>query len=195
MVLEASREGAVIYRASARIIVKELIIKLKKENDKFSIIESCVDKYYDSGVWALYNENDLLEVAQTSCVAEEVLSDVNLIITGFDKIQKRKRSYKARRLFCFNTEFHVSIYDKNRTEAKYRHLSEQSEELEIYYLSESRGCDRSQREEIEYKYAIDHKAEYWNAFGKQRKLAREYYETKRGLQLRLIEILKKVIAS
>lgn len=38
------------------------------------------------------------------------------------------------------------------------------------------------REDIELEIAVDNKALYWNAYGKQRKLAKEYYKNKYALK-------------
>lgn len=38
--------------------------------------------------------------------------------------------------------------------------------------------DKDIREEIEMEIAIDNEALFWNAFGRQRKLAKAYYQQK-----------------
>ena len=42
--------------------------------------------------------------------------------------------------------------------------------------------DKKMREDIELEIAVDNKALYWNAYGKQRKLAKEYYKNKYALK-------------
>ena len=42
--------------------------------------------------------------------------------------------------------------------------------------------DKTVREKVELEIAIDNKALYWNAFGIQRKLAKDYYKNKYELK-------------
>ena len=87
------------------------------------------------------------------------------------------------RLFDFNKKFDILSNDRNRTTAKYRNIVENSEKILVYLIVEERAIskDKVLREEIELEIAIDNKALYWNAFGRQRRLAKEYYDKKMRL--------------
>ena len=67
--------------------------------------------------------------------------------------------------------------DKNRTAAKYRNISEESKRIVVYVILEKDATDnnKTNRENIEMKIAVNNHALYWNAFGNQRILAREFY--------------------
>ncbi len=54
----------------------------------------------------------------------------------------------------------------------------------VYLIIEDRATseDKKMREDIELEIAIDNKALYWNAFGIQRKLVKDYYKNKYGLK-------------
>ena len=49
-----------------------------------------------------------------------------------------------------------------------------------YYLSALR-VEKNIREEIELEIAIDNQALYWNAYGSQRKLAKNYYKQRKQI--------------
>ncbi|MDE6850980.1 MAG: hypothetical protein K2J67_00620, partial [Lachnospiraceae bacterium] len=130
------------------------------------------------GVWVMYNENDrLLEVAQTSNIFGELAYDLSWIMKKYPKEVDRTKRYAARRLLDFNKKFDVLRCDKNRTTAKYRNIAEESERIFVYVVLEEEAVsdDRFEREKIELKIAIDNQAAYWNAYGKQRKMAKAYY--------------------
>lgn len=50
----------------------------------------------------------------------------------------------------------------------------------MYLIIEERAISKKKtiREEIELEIAIDEQALYWNAYGSQRKLAKNYYKQK-----------------
>ena len=94
------------------------------------------------------------------------------------------KRYTARRLFEFNQKFDVLSCDKNRTTAKYRTIAQNAESILVYLIVENRATsrDKTVREKVELEIAIDNKALYWNAFGIQRKLAKDYYKNKYELK-------------
>ena len=77
----------------------------------------------------------------------------------------------------FNKRFDVLMCDKNRTTAKYRNIAEESEKIIVYVILEEQAIniEKNIREEIELRIAINNNALYWNAYGKQRRMAKEYY--------------------
>ena len=58
------------------------------------------------------------------------------------------------------------------------------ESILVYLIVENRATsrDKTVREKVELEIAIDNKALYWNAFGIQRKLAKDYYKNKYELK-------------
>ena len=71
-----------------------------------------------------------------------------------------------------------------RTTAKYRTIAQNAESILVYLIVENRATsrDKTVREKVELEIAIDNKALYWNAFGIQRKLAKDYYKNKYELK-------------
>lgn len=65
----------------------------------------------------------------------------------------------------------------NRTTAKYRNIAEESERIVVYVILEDEAVssDRLVREKLELEIAVNEQALYWNAYGKQRRKAREYF--------------------
>lgn len=156
------------------------LLQLQKYNGKYNIIVNNISEYKgECGVWAMYGDNNqLLEVAQTSDIFAELDYDLSYLTLDYSsKELKRDKLYTARRLFDFNKKFDVLKCDKNRTTAKYRDIAESTESIVVYLITEERAKseDKAVREEIELEIAIDNRALYWNAFGNQHKLAREYY--------------------
>lgn len=161
---------------------KVQLLELQKNCGKYEIISNSISAYKGiCGVWVMYNNNDqLLEVAQTSDIFKELNYDLSCLMKDYaneSNVENTHHPYTARRLFDFNKKFDVLPYDKNRTTAKYRDIKENSEKILVYFIDEERAKskDKIVREEIEMEIAIDNKALYWNAFGRQRRLAKEYY--------------------
>lgn len=161
---------------------KEKLLELRKCHGNYEIICNNTILYKGiCGVWVMYdNNNQLLEVAQTADIFDELDYDLSWILKDYSNEVNPKKRYVARRLFGFNQRFNVLSCDKNRTTAKYRTIAENSETIVVYMIMEDRatGKDRATREEIELEIAIDNKALYWNAYGKQRRLAKIYYNQK-----------------
>lgn len=161
-------------------IKKEKVFELSKENGKWKVIFSQIKKYKNTfGVWVMVNEaEDVLEVGQSSDIGEELNDDLSYLLNCYCDRKERIKPYTARRLFEFNERFVVSEYDKNRTTAKYRIIAEKNEIITVYRVMEDMALsdDRNEREYIEMVIAVDNTAKYWNAYGRQRHLAKEYYE-------------------
>lgn len=156
------------------------LLQLQKSGGKYEIIVNNISSYKGKcGVWVMYGDNNqLLEVAQTSDIFEELNYDLHYLTIDYSsKELNRNKRYTARRLFDFNKKFDVLECDENRTIAKYRDIAESTESIVVYLIAEERATskDKALREEIELEIAVDNQALYWNAFGKQRKSARDYY--------------------
>lgn len=164
---------------------KVQLLELQKFCGKFEIISNSLSAYKGiCGVWVMYDNNDqLLEVGQTSDIFKELDYDLSWLMKDYSNEPNMKKSYTARRLFDFNKKFNILLNDRSRTTAKYRNIAENSEKILVYLVVEEQAIskDKAIREEIELKIAIDNKALYWNAFGRQRRLAREYYNEKMQL--------------
>lgn len=161
---------------------KVQLLELQKYCGKYQIISNNLSTYKGiCGVWVMYdNNNQLIEVAQTSNIFKELDYDLSWLMKDYSNesnVGKKHPPYTARRLFDFNKKFDVLPNDRNRTTAKYRDIAENSEKILVYLIDEERAKskDKTMREEIEMEIAIDNKALYWNAFGRQRRLAKEYY--------------------
>ena len=158
------------------------ILELQKCCGQYKIIVNNTLSYKDKcGVWVMYdNHNRLLEVAQTSNVFEELEYDLSLLMKDYSSESNLTKRYTARRLFDFSLRFDVHECDRNRTTAKYRNIAENSENIVVYLIDEERALNEEKaiREEIEFEIAIDNQALYWNAFGSQRRLAKNYYSQK-----------------
>ena len=157
---------------------KKKVLELVKCKEKFTIQYCEIDKYKKPGVWVMYDEKEqLLEVAQTRNVYNELIRNMALIMKDYPEDIDRKKRYTAQTLFPFNKKFDVLMCDKNRTEAKYRNISEESKRIVVYVILEKDATDnnKTNRENIEMKIAVNNHALYWNAFGNQRILAREFY--------------------
>ena len=65
-----------------------------------------------------------------------------------------------------------------------RKIDQNAESILVYLIVENRATsrDKTVREKVELEIAIDNKALYWNAFGIQRKLAKDYYKNKYELK-------------
>lgn len=154
------------------------VLELVKDKNKFTIQYCEIDKYKKPGVWVMYDEKgQLLEVAQTRNVYNELSRNKLLIMKDYPEDIDRTKRYTAQTLFPFNKKFDVLMCDKNRTEAKYRNISEESKKIVVYVILEKDATDNDQtnRENIEMKIAVSNNALYWNAFGNQRILAREFF--------------------
>ena len=159
---------------------KVQLLELQKYCGKYKIISNSLSAYKGiCGVWVMYdNNNQLIEVAQTSNIFKELDYDLSWLMKDYSNesnVGKKHPPYTARRLFDFNKKFDVLPNDRNRTTAKYRDIAENSEKILVYLIDEERvkSKDKTMRKEIEI--AIDNKVLYWNAFGRQRRLAKEYY--------------------
>lgn len=160
----------------------ELVCLIKDDSGIFKFKVNNIQNHMGkSGVWAMFgrlNPNDeyiCLEVGQSSDIYEELNYDITYLIKDYSNIYIEKR-YTARRLFKeFNTTFDVCACDLNRTNAKYRIIATAISDIKIMLISEQK--DKNVREEIELKFAVENKARFWNAWGKQRRMAREYYKT------------------
>ncbi|SEW00406.1 hypothetical protein [[Clostridium] fimetarium] len=155
---------------------------IKDKCGLFSIIENNIEQYKkQSGIWTMWGKDNFntdicLEVAQTRDIFKELQYDLSYLTKVYIKENTRKR-YSARRLFEFNQKFSVCECDSNRTCAKYRDIASSYFEVCVYLICNSNET-REKRESMELKYAIDNKALYWNAWGKQRKDAKMYYSKK-----------------
>ena len=157
---------------------KKKVLELVKSKGKFTIQFCEIEKYKKPGVWVMYDEKEqLLEVAQTRNVSNELSRNMSLIMRDYPEDIDRRKRYTAQTLFPFNKKFDVLMCDKNRTAAKYRNISEESKKIVVYVILEKEATDNNKinREEIEMKIAVNNHALYWNAFGNQRILAREFY--------------------
>lgn len=158
---------------------REKVLDIQKKQDKWEIVFSNLEKFKNiCGVWVMYNEKgDLLEVAQTSDIFKELVYDLSWIMKRYPELANRDKRYAARRLFSFHKKFDVLQCDNNRTTAKYRNIAEESERIVVYVVLEDEAVssDRLMREKIELEIAIDNQTPYWNAFGRQRKKAKEYF--------------------
>ena len=162
------------------------VLELQKTCGKFEIITNKIAEYKGMcGVWVMYdNHEQLLEVAQTVDVFKELDYDLSWLLKDYSNEKDLHKKYTARTLFDFNKKFDVLYCDKNRTTAKYRIIAENSERVTVYLIIEDRATseDKKMREDIELEIAVDNKALYWNAYGKQRKLAKDYYKNKYALK-------------
>ncbi|MDE6759262.1 MAG: hypothetical protein K2J90_01140 [Lachnospiraceae bacterium] len=69
----------------------------------------------------MYDNNDqLLEVGQTSDIFKELDYDLSWLMKDYSNEPNMKKSYTARRLFDFNKKFNILSNDRSRTTAKYR---------------------------------------------------------------------------
>lgn len=161
---------------------KEKILEIKKENGVYSTLLNRIDKYKNiCGVWVMYDESGtLLEVAQTSDIFSELDYDLSWLLKDYSGEDNTEKRYSARRLFEFSQKFDVLKCDKNRTTAKYRFISTTRDHIKIYIVLEEKAKSENKydREEIEMEIAIDNQALFWNAFGRQRRLAKAYYKKK-----------------
>lgn len=158
-------------------------VRLKKvDSGVFIIKTNNVLKYRNiSGVWAMFGkfnpceEYICLEVGQSNNIYEELQYDIDCLLQDYSNIDLRKR-YTARRLFKeFNTSFDVCVCDSNRTNAKYRVIATTFVDIKIFLIAHDN--DKINREKIELEFAVDNKAMFWNAWGKQRRMAKEYYKS------------------
>lgn len=161
------------------------LLELRKCRGQYNVIVNNILSYKGGcGVWVMYdNHNQLLEVAQTSDVYEELEYDLSWLMKDYSNELNLRKKYTARRLFDFNAKFDVLECDKNRTTAKYRNIAENSEAIVVYLVVEERATSKEKniREEIELEIAIDNQALYWNAYGSQRKLAKNYYKQRKQI--------------
>lgn len=166
---------------------KVKLLELQKFCGKYEIISNSLSVYKGiCGVWVMYDNNgQLLEVGQTLDIFKELDDDLSWLMKDYSNESNMKKSYTARRLFDFNKKFNILSNDRSRTTAKYRDIAENSEKILVYLVDEEQAIskDKAIREEIELEIAIDNKALYWNAFGRQRRLAREYYNEKMRLAI------------
>lgn len=144
-----------------------------KENTN---IIQCYKK--QSGVWAMWgkdasNNYICLEVGQTKDIFKELAYDLSYLEKDYSDVCIVKK-YSARRLLEYSKKFDVCECDVNRTCAKYRDIASNYSDISVYLIHNS-NVTVEKREIIELKYAIDNKALYWNAWGRQRKKARLYY--------------------
>ncbi len=165
---------------------KVKVLELQKSCEKYEIITNKISRYRGvCGVWVMYdNHNRLLEVAQTADVFKELAYDFSWLLKEYSYDEDWRKRYTARRLFEFNQKFDVLSCDQNRTTAKYRTIAQNAESILVYLIVENRATsrDKTVREKVELEIAIDNKALYWNAFGIQRKLAKDYYKNKYELK-------------
>ncbi|MGO5053617.1 hypothetical protein ACTQ6A_14115 [Lachnospiraceae bacterium LCP25S3_G4] len=161
---------------------KEKVLEVKKDNDKYVVLVNDISKYTNtSGVWVMedIDRNILLEVAQTCDIYSELNYDLSWLTKDY-KNEKKEHSYMARRMFPsgFSVSFEVLKCDLSRTIAKYRHISQTFNHICVYIIidEQAQSSEKDIREDFEMRYAIDNAAIYWNAFGRQRRLARNYYE-------------------
>ena len=98
------------------------LLELRKCRGQYNVIVNNILSYKGvCGVWVMYdNHNQLLEVAQTSDVYEELEYDLSWLMKDYSNELNLRKKYAARRLFDFNAKFDVLECDKNRTTAKYR---------------------------------------------------------------------------
>lgn len=167
-----------------------LVVHIRKENGKMLVKQNELDSLVNRrGVWAMWSKEAsdknavLLEVGQSADIVYEIEKDVKLIILQCKSNDiYRDMEYAARRMFPghFSKTFAVLPTDKDRTAAKYRVVSKRYNDIYIYALLDemSHSEIKTERELVEYKYAVDNQAIFWNAWGKQRKLANEYLRLK-----------------
>jgi hypothetical protein len=162
-------------------ILLEKVFESKKSQGEAAHIEilNNTEEYKDQcGVWALIDEEtgQVLEVAQKDNIYIELHRTSVLLIKDYSKEKNRKFVRKSRILLLFNISFDILECDKDRTVAKYRNIAEKYNHLAIYVIKNAESKSKNEREEIEMMYAVDNQALYWNAWGKQRHMAREYYK-------------------
>ena len=164
------------------MIKRVKILELVKRGENYEAMQNDISNYKGiCEMWAMYDEKgQLLEVAQTSDVFKELDFDLSFLVKKYDEIPDGTKSYISRILFPeFSKRFEIYIgLGENRTRAKYRNIAQTTNQINVYLICDDivNYEDRNTREEIEFKIAIDEKALYWNAFGKQRKLAKDYYK-------------------
>lgn len=158
---------------------KEKVLELVKINGEYKIMFCNIMKFKNiCGVWVMFNEDgSLLEVAQTRDIFEELNYDLSWLMKKYPKEIDRTKRYAARRLFDFNQKFDVLKCDRNRTTAKYRNIAEMYNRVCVYVVLEENATSENKdiREKIELEIAINNRALYWNAYGKQRRKAKIYY--------------------
>ena len=157
----------------------QLVQLIKNDNGFFTGVNSLEDYLNKPGVWAMKgkaaetSQYEYLEIGQANDIGSELKCDLKLLMSDYSTANLVKE-YTERRLFPeYQEPFNVCKCDKDRTAAKYRTIANLYNEIIIELISTD-TC-RSMREEIEYRFAIDHNAKYWNAWGPQRRKARKYY--------------------
>ena len=120
------------------------LLELRKCRGQYNVIVNNILSYKGvCGVWVMYdNHNQLLEVAQTSDVYEELEYDLSWLMKDYSNELNLRKKYAARRLFDFNAKFDVLECDKNRTTAKYRNIAENSEAIVVYLVVEERATSK-----------------------------------------------------
>lgn len=164
----------------------ELARLIKNDSREFEVIVNNTPKYINtSGVWAMFgrlNADDeyiCLEVGQSNNIYEELKYDIDCLLQDYSNVEL-KRSYTARRLFMeFSKQFVVCECDLIRTRAKYRIISTSFVDIKILLIAQEN--DKDDREKIELEFAVDKKAIFWNAWGKQRSMAKEYFKSTHSL--------------
>lgn len=156
------------------------LIQLHKDGTGFFTETNCLKDYLKKpGVWAMKgkatgkSQFEYLEVGQANDIGTELENDFKFLLSDYSNINHEIR-YTARRLFPeYQAPFNVYKSDRNRIAAKYRTIATLYNDIIVELISTD-SC-RSVREQIEYHFAVDHKAKYWNAWGRQRREARDYY--------------------
>ena len=82
------------------------LLELRKCRGQYNVIVNNILSYKgECGVWVMYdNHNQLLEVAQTSDVYEELEYDLSWLMKDYSNELNLRKKYAARRLFDFNAK-------------------------------------------------------------------------------------------
>ena len=75
---------------------KKKVLELVKSKGKFTIQFCEIEKYKKPGVWVMYDEKEqLLEVAQTRNVSNELSRNMSLIMRDYPEDIDRRKRYTA----------------------------------------------------------------------------------------------------
>lgn len=142
----------------------ENVIRLleKKKTGKWEITEDKVNSFGNAGVWAMYGRNQpnsewqLLEVAETQNIRDEIVADTN-IICNYENFnaENDKKFYKFR---VWSAEFTGRGLIK-RYYAKYYHIGSQYKYIKMELVIEEDSID--ERYKAEVKTAMEDNAIYW----------------------------------
>ena len=120
------------------------LLELRKCRGQYNVIVNNILSYKgECGVWVMYdNHNQLLEVAQTSDVYEELEYDLSWLMKDYTNELNLRKSMQREDYLILMQKFDVLECDKNRTTAKYRNIVENSEAIVVYLVVEERATSK-----------------------------------------------------